>query len=93
MDGKPLRKSFYGEKQTDAKKGYKEWLKTPKSVLIEKVKTVGEWSEHWLEIYKKDKVSYGTYKNYKLYVEKHIIPALGTLKLDQVKAGTHSEIL
>ncbi|MDR1737143.1 MAG: site-specific integrase [Oscillospiraceae bacterium] len=86
LDGKPIRKSFYASTKTEAKQAHKEYLKAkPHSAPIEKVKTVGEWAVHWLEIYKRGKVSFGTYKNYKLYVDKHIVPALGRLKLDEVR--------
>lgn len=53
---------------------------------IERVNTVKEWALTWLEEYKSDiKNSYKSYKNYELYVTKHIIPSLGNLRLDQVR--------
>lgn len=82
---KPIRKSFYGKNQTEAKKKYREWLQKPEKVRIEKAATVGEWAAVWLDVYKKDKVEYGTYRNYKMYVDKHIIPSIGKLKLEDVK--------
>lgn len=39
----------------------------------------------WLETYKKGKVAYKSYQNYKLYVERHIIPELGHLKMKNVR--------
>lgn len=85
MDGKSLRKSFYGKDKKAAIQKYKEWLKSSGEVPIEKVTTVGEWADNWLLIYKKDKVAYGTYDNYKQYVNNYIKPILGHLKFEQVR--------
>lgn len=84
-DGKPMRPSFYGKDEKEALKAYNSWIKTSGKLPIERVQTVGEWADKWLELYKKDKVGYKTYKNYKLYVEKHIKPHIGTLKLESVR--------
>ena len=81
----PIRKSFYGKTKTEPKNKYKECLKKSGQPQIEKTSTLGEWAVQWLEIYKKGKVEDGTYRNYSLYVNKHIIPALGNLKFEQIK--------
>lgn len=47
--------------------------------------TLGEWAAQWLEIYKKGKVEDGTYRNYAHYVNKHIVPALGHLKFEDIR--------
>lgn len=82
---KAIRKSFYDKTKTGAKNKYKEWLKQPSTTRVEKVKTVGDWASVWLDTYKKDKVAFGTYNNYKMYVERHIIPLIGQLKFENVK--------
>ena len=46
--------------------------------------TVKQWAQIWLDVYKKGSVSYPTYKNYKVYVENHIIPELGELNIRTV---------
>jgi site-specific recombinase XerD len=87
-DGKPWRPSFYGKDEKEALQAYQEWLKNSGSAPIEKVKTVGEWADKWLELYKKNgkkKVAYSTYRNYKMYVDKHIKPHIGKLKFEQVR--------
>lgn len=84
-DGKPIRPNFYGQTQRECLQKYRDWLKNSGNTPIEKVKTVGEWADKWLELYKKDSVSYGTYRNYQLYVDKHIKPAIGNLKFEQVR--------
>ena len=84
INGKSIRKSFYGDKQSEVKLKYKEYLKNTEMPL-EKVQTVKEWAEKWLDIYKKGKISYKSYYNYTLYMDNHIIPYLGNLLLDEVK--------
>ena len=85
INGAPIRKSFYGKYKADAIAKYKEWLKESGNVPIEKVETVKEWAYLWLELYKKNNVAYGTYHDYKMYIDNHIVPALGRLKLTQVR--------
>lgn len=87
-DGKPWRPSFYGDTNKEALKSYKDWLKNSGNVPIEKVTTVGTWADKWLDIYKKNgakKIAYKSYKNYELYVNKHIKPFFGKLKFEQVR--------
>ena len=85
IDGKKLRKSFYGKTSKDAIDKYKEWLKNSDNVPIEKVSTVGEWADKWLKIYKEGNISYITYSDYAGYIKNHIKPKLGSLKLEQVR--------
>ena len=84
-DGKPWRPSFYGDTEAEALQAYQEWLKKSSDAPIERVHTVKEWAEKWLELYKRDKISYKSFKNYELYVDKHIIPAIGKLRLEAVR--------
>jgi integrase len=79
------RKTFYGKTKKECRKKYEDFLETPEKKAIEKIKTVGEWALTWLELYKKGKVEYNTYRDYVLYVKNHIIPGLGHLKLEQVR--------
>ena len=78
------RKSFYGKTKKEARQKYYDFVAGEEN-KTESIETVGAWAEKWLEIYKKGKVAYGTYKNYELYVIKHIVPGLGSLKLDKVR--------
>lgn len=85
IDDIMVRKSFTASSPTACRKAYKEWLASENKVPIERVKTVGEWAAHWLEVYVKAKDSYSTYKDYKMYVDRHIIPAIGKVKLAEVR--------
>lgn len=86
MDQRPVTRSFYSRDTSGAgaKKKYREWLSGQEPEIAE-VKTVKQWAEIWLETYKKGRVAYRSFQNYKLYVEKHIIPELGRLKLTEVR--------
>lgn len=85
IDGVTVRKSFTASSPTACRKAHKEWLASDNKVAIERVKTVGEWAAHWLEVYVKPKISWGTYNNYRMYVRDHIVPALGVIRLTDVR--------
>ena len=78
------RKSFYGKTKKECRQKYDEYLKSEEK-QIEKISTVGEWSEKWLEIYKKGNVTYATYRGYCDYVRKHIVPAIGSVRIDHIR--------
>lgn len=87
-DGKPWRPSFYGKTEKEAVKAYQDWLKNSGNTPIERIKTVGQYADEWLLIYKKNgakKIAYKSYKNYELYVNKHIKPFFCRLKFEQVR--------
>ena len=85
-DMKPIRKSFYSKDKSGAgaKKAYRTWLAGQED-LVEQRKTLKIWAEEWLKTYKKGKVSPGSYYNYQLYINQHIIPELGAKLLDSVR--------
>lgn len=85
IDNVIVRKSFTASSPTACRKAHKEWLASENKVPIERVKTVKEWAVHWLEVYVKAKDSYSTYKDYKMYVDRHIVPAVGKIKLAEVR--------
>ncbi len=85
LDGRRARKSFYGKTKSAAVAKYKDWLKNSENIPVEKVTTVGEWADKWLELYKKGKVSYITYSDYAGYIKNQIKPILGNLRLEQAR--------
>ena len=85
IDGKSLRPTFYGKDEKEALQAYQDWIKQSGNVPLEKVVTVKEWAQQWLEIYKEKRVSWGTYNEYEIIVNKHIIPQLGKTKLKDLK--------
>jgi len=83
-DGSPSRISFYGKTEKECRRKHERWQKDGKQT-IEKVQTVEVWAVEWLDTYKKGTVSYGTYNNYRMYINNRIIPKLGKMRLSQVR--------
>ena len=46
--------------------------------------TVGQWAETWFENYAKPSIRETTAAYYKNYIDKHIIPNIGKIKLDKL---------
>lgn len=85
-DGTRKRKTFTGKTQADCRKALKTYTDSlHEPVSKRKPPTIAEWGETWLAA-RKDSIVYGTYKNYKLYLDKHIIPSLGNTRVDHVNA-------
>lgn len=84
-NGKPMKKQFCAKLEREVRARAKEWVQmtqnsrlTPKDSGI----TFGQWIKDWLELYKKPPViKQSTYENYLIWVETHIIPVAGHIKL------------
>ena len=55
--------------------------------------TVAAWCEEWLETYKKPYVVKNTYTSYVGYVNKYIKPAIGKIKIKDVRQSDLQKIL
>lgn len=81
-------KSFYSRDKSGrkAKAAYKTWLEEKDKEKVERHQTVRAWAETWLTTYKQGRgTSGGNYKNYRMYVEKHILPHIGDLYMEDVR--------
>jgi len=88
VNGVIERKSFSGRTKPAALQAYKDWMESDQKVAIERVRIVGEWAEHWLEIYCKPKVSYPVHKDYQAMLNNHILPfPLGATPFKAKKLG------
>lgn len=88
-------KSFYSRDKSGrkAKAAYRTWLEEKDKEKVEAHQTVRAWAETWLTTYKQGRgTSGGNYKNYRLYVEKHILPHIGDLYMEDVRQ-VHIEAL
>lgn len=95
MAEKRYRSTFYheGKRYETTGKNQKE-ADQKAAIKLDKLKrgemgisgnmTVKKWASEWLETYKKPSVGDGHYKNYLLYVNGIIVPAIGSLKLKHV---------
>lgn len=86
VDGRKTPLSFYSTDKDGrgAKKAYHAWLRETGGRAVERISTVDGWAAVWLDA-KKAQVAYGTYANYKHYVDTFISPAIGKLKMDSVR--------
>ena len=83
--GHAIQKSFYGKNERECRKKYSDWLKEDeKKESIKKGMLFKDWSVQWLELYKKDMISFGTYSNYEGYLKNRINPFFGKMKIDSI---------
>ena len=87
VTGEAEFKSFYSRDKTGrkAKEQYRQWLQELEAEKIETVQTVERWATTWLEIYRKGKSGSGNFRNYELYMTKHILPHIGKLYMGDVR--------
>lgn len=92
--GKPIRKSFYSKDKSGAgaKRAYKEYLSKGEDPLS-RICTLGQWAPEWLEIYKRDRVGWGTYSEYKIIINKDIVPVIGAVKLEELRPAHIEKLL
>lgn len=68
-----------------------EKVAAKKHALVNGLETIGrnmsvkEYANEWLAVYKEPEVNEGQYQNYKLYIDKVIVPAIGHRRLRDVK--------
>ena len=90
IDGK--QHSVYGktpeEAQRKALAGYKGQKKEEKKSL-----TYAEWYSKWIELYKKNKLRPSSLKSYNYTTNKHIIPAIGKIKLNLLDTNKLQETI
>ncbi len=84
------RRSFYGDKQSDAVKAMRAALKAEDDgAYFEPTRlTVGAWLDTWLNEYAAQKLKPLSLSTYDSRIRTHIKPALGKLKLSELNA-TH----
>ena len=78
-------KSFYAKTKRECREKYQEWKENKHESRIERIVYLKDWAVEWLETYKHHQVVDGTYQNYKLYVEKHIIPFFAGYKIKDIR--------
>jgi integrase len=79
------RKYVYGETRTEAREKLRVAINAYKqgTLVAGSNQTLKQFLEQWLQA-KRMELKDGTYRYYKTYVQTHIIPALGHLKLQRV---------
>lgn len=92
--GKPDRRSIYGKTQQEVRKKMTELQREVDSGTYrtpEKT-TVRQWMDEWMKTFCRPKVKPLTYSTYEVAIKTHINPALGALRLQELK-GLHVQRL
>ena len=86
--GKAIIKNVLGRTQAEVKEKLK--LALGNCERLDPVRagkdTLGEWIEQWFEIYAKPNLRDSTARYYKMFIDQHVIPKLGSVKLSKLRA-------
>ena len=87
-NGKAIIKNVLGKTQAEVKKKLKAAI--DKSDRIDAVRadkyTLGTWVKLWFEVYSKPNLRESTARYYQMFIDKHIVPKLGDVKLSELRA-------
>lgn len=86
--GKQILKSVLGKSQAEVKEKLKKKMEETKGIVIKRSGeyTVAEWMKTWFEIYSKPNIRESTSRYYKGFMNLHIIPRLGDIRLNKLTA-------
>ena len=81
--GKPIAKSVLARTQRECKEKLQKAMEELEKIDVTKRRdyTVGEWVQLWYENYAKPSVRASTAAYYKNYIDQHIVPRIGDIKL------------
>ena len=87
VTGKAIVKSVLGKTQAEVKEKLKKAIADSENLDIKRsgMYTVGEWMDLWYEIYAKPRICESTAVYYKMFIDTHIRPKLGDIKLNQLQ--------
>ena len=85
--GKAIVKSVLGKTQAEVKEKLKKAIAESESLDVKRtgMYTVGEWMDLWYEVYAKPRIRESTAVYYKMFIDTHIRPKLGEIKLNQLQ--------
>lgn len=86
--GKSVQKSVSAKTQAECRERLRQAIRDSQGLTIDHTGdyTVAEWCWLWYETYSKPNLRFSTADSYKVILEKHIIPAIGGIKLRQLTA-------
>ena len=86
--GKSVQKSVSAKTQAECRERLRQAIRDSQGLVIDHTGdyTVAEWCRLWYETYSKPNLRFSTADSYKVILEKHIIPAIGGIKLRQLTA-------
>ncbi len=86
--GKSVQKNVSAKTQAECRERLRQAIRDSQGLTIDHTGdyTVAEWCRLWYETYSKPNLRFSTADSYKVILEKHIIPAIGGIKLRQLTA-------
>ena len=87
-NGKPIRKNVLGKTQAEVREKLRQAIAEAQMLDIGKADeyTVGAWVETWYELYSKPNIRESTQRYYRRFIDRHVIPTLGNIKLSKLTA-------
>ena len=87
VTGKAIVKSVLGKTQAEVKEKLKKAIAESEQLDVRRagMYTVGEWMDLWYEVYAKPRIRESTAVYYKMFIDTHIRPRLGNIKLNQLQ--------
>ena len=84
--GKQIFKNVLGKTQAEVKEKLKTAMTDSKKLDVSRSGkyTVAEWIRLWYEVYSKPRIREKTQDYYRNYIENHIIPGIGEIRLDKL---------
>ena len=85
-NGKAIRKNVLGKTQAEVKEKLKRAIGECAEINVEKAEeyTVGAWVQTWYETYSKPNIRESTQRSYEDYIEHHVVPRIGSIKLTKL---------
>lgn len=83
-DGKPIRKTFYGDSKSEAVKKRDEYKQNRADGLSDEKFTVAQWVDRYVEVYHPEQLTPKDAHKYRIYYDR-IKRDLGALSLDKVR--------
>jgi len=87
VTGKAIIKNVLGKTQAEVKEKLKKAIAESGELDIKRsgMYTVGEWMDLWYEVYANPRIRESTAVYYKMFIDTHIRPKLGDIKLNQLQ--------
>lgn len=88
VNGKPKKKYFYGRTKKEVSDKVNRTLNEIRNhTYIEpNSMTLAEWLRIWLDTYCRNSLRPSTFVNYEIYLDKHIVPTIGNIRLCDLNA-------
>ena len=84
--GKPIRKNVLGKTQAEVRAKLKMAIEASETIDVAKASeyTVEKWVKTWYELYSKPNIREKTQAYYETFIDRHIIPMIGNIKLEKL---------